>query len=390
VLLLLCMPLVPTVLLVRLIGQADEMMLADSAARMLPLYRKQFARAGEAAASAGSASEALGTVRALFGSGMMAAVHDANGRLIAGDGDFRGALEVLEHPVEHLEGTWTISLAVEGSDRASGLGDYLLLAGLVTGGVLITAVGAAVTLSRQLKIQEMKTDALNAVSHELKTPLASMRVLIETLQDGRAGDEAAQGEYLSMLMSENQRMGRILSDFLSLARLERNRKTFRMLPVVAAESVRSAVDEARPKVEERGGRIRCYGPKDGPLVVGEGTSLEGVISILLDNAVKYTQTGGVPDIEIAYFKSGRFAYFLIKDRGIGVPREYRRRIFDSFYQVDPKLSRRGGGCGLGLSIAWHIVSAHGGEIRQQARRGRGSIFRFSIPLAPKTATPAPA
>ncbi len=388
VLLLLCLPLVPTVLLVRLIGQADELMRRESVSGLLPLYRKQLERAVVAAPPGGSPAEVERVMRALFGAGAQFAIYGGDGLLLAGDDDFSGASEVLERRVQGGWGNgggWTVALAVDGAD-ASGLGEYLALAGLVTGGVLVAAVGAAVTLNRQLKIQEIKSDALNVVSHELKTPLSSMRVLIETLQEGRVGDAEVRGEYLSLLMEENRRMGRVLSDFLSLARLERNRKTFRMAPVVAAGAVRAAVEEARPKVEGRGGRIRCYGPDDGPLVIGEGTSLEGVLSILLDNAVKYTEVA--PDIEIAYFGSGRFAYFLVKDRGIGVPREYRRRIFDSFYQVDPKLSRRGGGCGLGLSIAWHIVNAHGGEIRQQGRRGRGSIFRFSIPLARGKGAPA--
>ena len=379
VLLLLCLPLVPTVLLVRLIGEADELMRREAAETVLPLYRRQLRQAAAKASLSSDPKEVVAETMRLFGAQTPVSLTDLKGQELGGEGDFGGAIEVLEERVPREGGDWFLSVAIDGGVAGASIGEYLALAGVVIAGVLAAAVGAAITLAKQLKIQEMKSDALNAVSHELKTPLSSMRVLLETLQDGKIEDRGAQEEYLSLMMCENQRMGRILADFLSLARMERNRKTFRMSPVSAAEAVQTAVGEAQPKAEERGGRIRCYGPLDGPIIEGEGSSLEAVVAILLDNAIKYSDRA--PDIEVAYFESGRFAYFLIKDRGIGVPRDCRRRIFDSFYQVDPKLSRRGGGCGLGLSIAWHIVNAHGGEIRQQARRGRGSTFRFSIPLA---------
>lgn len=376
VLLLLLLPLVPAALFARLVFEADEMSRQQAADEISPLYLKHMRQAiGEG----GSPHLILDRARQLLGSDLTLGVQDRNGRLLAGKLPGRFSLGVLKERIERPNEDLQLTLALDRRATGDGLQGYFLLAAGVGIGVLVIAVMATKALHRQQRIQEIKTDALNVVSHELKTPLSSMRVLIETLQDDRIESADVRRDYLDFLMEENVRMGRILSDFLSLARLERNRKTFCMQAIVAADAVRSAVEEAMPKIEDKGGRIRCFGPADGPVVMGEASSLEAVIAILLDNAVKYAR--GRPDIEINYFASGGHAYFLVKDRGPGVPREFRRRIFDSFYQVDPKLSRSGGGCGLGLSIAWHVITAHGGQIRHRPRRGPGSVFRFSVPLA---------
>ena len=380
VLLLLCLPLVPTALFVRMVSETDALLENESRHIAMPGFRAQLTRAKDLATAARDPGEAVDGARRLFGEGYQVALYGEGGELLGGHHVVEPGADYLEVVVPRRGGDWSLGVWVDASAVAAGWNPFLVLAVVVTLGVLLAALTAGVTLTRQLKIQEIKSDALNAVSHELKTPLSSMRVLIETLEGGRVNGEAQRSEYLSLLMDENRRMGRVLSDFLNLARMERNRKTFRMSPTVAADAVAEAVAGIRPKVDRLGGRIRCYGPGDGPLVTGEHTSLVGVMAILLDNAVKYCHR--TPDIEIVYFASGRFAYFLFKDRGPGIPRAFRRKIFDSFYQVDPTLSRRGGGCGLGLSIAWHVVAAHGGNIRHSPRRGRGSVFRFNIPLAP--------
>jgi len=254
----------------------------------------------------------------------------------------------------------------------------LPLAGLLALVVLTTGM-AGFTVSRRLRLEEMQNDSLAAISHELKTPVSSMRVLLETLADGGVEDRAMARDYLRLLLQENHRIGHLVEDFLNHTRLEQHAQKFRKEAVEPEEITEVALRNVTPKVEECGGRIRCFGQgKTAPLVYADSDALSTVLEILLENALKYSPADRV-DIELDYFESGKHVFFLVKDRGIGVPRAYRRKIFDKFYQANPKLSRLGGGCGLGLSIARHLVEAHGGKIDCSGRRGKGCVFCVQIP-----------
>ena len=207
-----------------------------------------------------------------------------------------------------------------------------------------------------------------------------MRLLLETLQERGVEDHAQVAEYVDLMLQENERVSHMVEDFLNHTRLEEKQKRFKMERLDADGIAAEAVRRFETKIEELGGRIRCFGKQVGmPLVHGDRQTLVMVLGILIDNAIQYSEDP--PDIEVDFFSDRRRVYFLVKDRGIGVPKLHRRRIFDKFYQANPKLSRRGGGCGLGLSIARHIVTAHGGEIEHQRRRGPGSIFRFDVPVS---------
>lgn len=252
---------------------------------------------------------------------------------------------------------------------------YLLLA------LLLAAISAAgIAVFRGLRLEALKNDTLTAISHELKTPVASTRLLLETLHERGVDDKEQVAEYVELMLHENERVSHMVEDFLNHTRLEEKQKRFKMERLNADEIAAEAVRRFEPKIAELGGRIRCFGRQVGmPLVHGDRQSLVMVLGILIDNAIQYSEEA--PDIEVDFFSDRRRVYFLVKDRGIGVPKLHRRRIFDKFYQANPKLSRRGGGCGLGLSIARHVVGAHGGMIEHQRRRGPGSIFRFDVPVS---------
>jgi signal transduction histidine kinase len=246
--------------------------------------------------------------------------------------------------------------------------------------LLAAASAAGIAVFRGLKLEALKNDTLTAISHELKTPVASMRLLLETLQERGVDDKEQVAEYVDLMLQENERVSHMVEDFLNHTRLEEKQKRFRMERLSADEIATEAVRRFETKVEELGGRIRCFGRNVGmPLLHGDRQTLVMVLGILIDNAIQYSDEP--PDIEVDYFTDRRRVYFLVKDRGIGVPKVHRKRIFDKFYQANPKLSRRGGGCGLGLSIARHVVDAHGGVIEHEPRRGAGSIFRFDVPVS---------
>ena len=266
------------------------------------------------------------------------------------------------------------------SDIGRNLRSDVKVAILVLVLLLAAASAAGIAVFRGLKLEALKNDTLTAISHELKTPVASMRLLLETLQQRGVEDKAQVSEYVDLMLQENERVSHMVEDFLNHTRLEEKQKRFKMERLNADEIAEEAVRRFEAKVEELGGRIRYFGRHVGmPLVHGDRQTLVMVLGILIDNAIQYSESS--PDIEIDFFTDRRRVYFLVKDRGIGVSKIHRKRIFDKFYQANPKLSRRGGGCGLGLSIASHVIAAHGGVIEHEARRGPGSIFRFDVPVS---------
>ena len=249
-----------------------------------------------------------------------------------------------------------------------------------TAGVLaIVALSSAVAayLGRQIRLTRLKNDFIATVSHELKTPLASMRVLVDTLRQGRCRSQAQAGEYFELIARENERLSRLIDNFLSFSRMERNRRAFDFAPTdlsdvarVAAEAVRDRF--ATPAVLEVELAERL------PAVRADHDALVTVVMNLLDNAWKYSappqwarlRTGATDD----------HVWVEVSDRGIGLSRRSIRRLFQRFYQVDQTLSRRAGGCGLGLAIVKFILDAHGGTIDVRSQPGKGSTFTVSLPV----------
>lgn len=235
-------------------------------------------------------------------------------------------------------------------------------------------------LRRQMRLARLKTDLIAAVSHELKTPLASMRLLVETLldDDGPAPDARKTREYLQLIAGENLRLSRLIENFLSFSRIERHRHRFDFAPVSAAEIVETAVDSVRERMLPNGCMLDVEVSPGLPLMRADGDALVTVLLNLLDNAYKYTPGSG-KRIAVRARAADGGVVFEISDNGIGIAAREQKRIFERFYQVDRRLSRETGGCGLGLSIVDFIVRAHGGSIAVDSAPSQGSTFRVTIP-----------
>jgi signal transduction histidine kinase len=380
--LMLILPLVPTGVLVRLLWEEQQFMTEQVAADVRHLSRSHLATALKATAivSVSDGAALVDGLRRSFDPGVRFEIVDRAGRVLHADAGY-GSLP--DDAVSATYGSWEIRMRGAGADvirSATGHSGPVwgMVVGLLAMTFLITGV-AARAVTRRMRIEEIQGDSLAAISHELKTPVSSARVLLETLRDGDGEDRAKLLEdYLDLLLQENLRMGRLVENFLNHTRLEQHRQRFRVEAVEPARIVAEAVGQVESEIARRGGRLRCFGQGAGmPAILADAEAMTMVLVLLLENALKYSD--GAPDIEIDFFPAGDRAYLLVKDRGIGVRGSSRRLIFEKFYQVDPKLSRRGGGCGLGLSIARHIVEAHGGEIRHERRRGKGSVFRIHVP-----------
>ena len=249
---------------------------------------------------------------------------------------------------------------------------YLAVAAMVLAGLLV-----AQSLRRQARLARLKTDLVATVSHELKTPLASMRLLVETLLEDGFQDEKSAREYLEMIAGENLRLSRLIENFLTFSRMERNRQKFDFAGTTAEEVIEPAMLAMRERLRGPQRQVQVDVAPDLPRLWADRDALVTVLLNLLDNACKYT-TGEKRITLSASCDNGRVV-FAVKDNGIGIAPREQRRIFRRFYQVDRRLARDAGGCGLGLSIVDFIVRAHGGTVTVESQPGVGSTFRVLLP-----------
>jgi signal transduction histidine kinase len=249
---------------------------------------------------------------------------------------------------------------------------YLAVAAMVLAGLLV-----AQSLRRQARLARLKTDLVATVSHELKTPLAAMRLLVETLLEDGFQDEKVAREYLEMIAGENLRLSRLIENFLTFSRMERNRQKFDFADTTAEEVIQPAMLAMRERLRGPQRQVQVDVASDLPHLWADRDALVTVLLNLLDNACKYTP--GEKRISVsASCENGRLV-FAVKDNGIGINPREQKRIFRRFYQVDRRLAREAGGCGLGLSIVDFIVRAHGGAVTVESHAGMGSTFRVLLP-----------
>ncbi len=263
--------------------------------------------------------------------------------------------------------------------------------------IVIVAITAALALlvahmlREQSRLTRLKNDLVATVSHELKTPLASIRLLVDTLLDAEGspgapfGDAARAREYLEMISRENTRLSRLIDNFLTFSRMERGKHRFDFQPTDGA----AIADQAAAAVADRfdGVANTLSIQIERPLhLVGDCDALVTVVVNLLDNAWKYSDEPR--NIALAAKQTGDEIVISVADNGIGLSARAVRKVFDRFYQVDQHLSRSHDGCGLGLSIVKYIVEAHGGEVSVESRLGQGSTFTISLPADASLYPPA--
>jgi signal transduction histidine kinase len=258
---------------------------------------------------------------------------------------------------------------------------------LVTAGIA-GAVGW--TLTRRIALHELGNDSLAVVSHEMKTPLASTRLFIETLLDRRYRDPEQADEYLRLIAAENVRLERLVDSFQTAARVgsgRRQRRAWlaRRETVRAEEIVAAACDQLRARLNARDGDFEQEIEPGIPPFPADRETLVAALVNLLDNAWKYTGADKRIRLRVRQSQDGGHAWltFEVSDNGIGIEPDEQGRIFERFYQSDARLSRAHEGVGLGLSIVRSVVRAHGGTVSVQSKPGKGSTFTLRLPLPAK-------
>ena len=290
----------------------------------------------------------------------------------------------LRRPAGRYMPGWELQLSLDAVDPFVAAASRKIGVYIWTGLLAIVIVAALATwvagiLLRQVRLTRLKNDFVATVSHELKTPLASMRVLVDTLLEGRTRDEQQAAEYLRLIARENERLSRLIDNFLSFSRMERNKRAFDFENVAPGDIVNAAVEAVRERFASGGCALEHDCAPGIPDVIADRDAMITVLLNLLDNAYKYSQDEKRVTVR-AYAETGRVV-FAVSDRGIGLARRESRRILERFYQVDRTLSRKTGGCGLGLSIVKFIVDAHHGWINIESQPGKGSTFTVGIPVA---------
>ncbi len=213
------------------------------------------------------------------------------------------------------------------------------------------------------------------MSHELRSPLTAIRGNLDLLRRGAADDPQARSEAIGAIDAEAARMQRLVSDLLILARADEGFK-IQQEPVELDTILLDIYRQARVMA---GGVKICLGNEDQALVTGDPDRLKQVLLNLVDNAIKYTPSGG--EVTLSLERDADWVRVSVADTGIGIPAQDLPKIFDRFYRVDKARSREKGGSGLGLAIGKWIVEAHGGRIEVQSELGKGTTFTVWLPLA---------
>ena len=230
------------------------------------------------------------------------------------------------------------------------------------------------------RLENIRRDFVANVSHELKTPITTIKGFVETLRDGALDDREHAHRFLDIIANNGDRLHAIIEDLLSLSRLEQTEQIAGLVRQETALSrvIERAVRGCQVKAEAR--QVEVATNCDPELRFSANASLiEQAIVNLLDNAINYSKAGGAVRIVAAHQDSE--ITICVEDEGIGIPQEHLTRLFERFYRVDKARSRERGGTGLGLAIVKHIAQAHGGQVTVTSRLGKGSAFTLRLPAA---------
>lgn len=231
---------------------------------------------------------------------------------------------------------------------------------------------------REVHVANLRSQFVSAVSHELKTPLTSIRMFAETLQMRDIDDADRRHEYLETIISESERLSRLLNNVLEFSKVEQGTKRYRPESTSLADIVRASARAMQYPCQQEGFTLAVEVADDIPLVAVDRDAIEQAILNLLTNAMKYS--GSSRDIALRLTADGVNAVIEVSDRGVGIPEDEQRRIFEKFYRVPTSHVDGIPGTGLGLTLVRHIAEAHGGGVTVRSKTAQGSTFSIHLPL----------
>lgn len=286
----------------------------------------------------------------------------------------------LAVPVSASLPHWQVILHRAGAESAAAEG-LMLVGGLLTG-VLVVAIllGGSLLLWQARQSQRdarRKTGFVANVSHELKTPLTTIRMYAEMLEETPDTAPERRHRYLQTIGSESRRLTRLVNNLLDFSRLEQGRKRYRREAINLRQLVERVLAGQTMRLNEAGVELTVDLALTEPAVVTDSDALEQVLLNLVDNVLKYAAAGG--ELHVALVPAGDRIELRVSDRGPGVPSDHAERVFDMFHRVDESLTTTQQGCGLGLSIARQMLRDLGGDLTYRTRDGGGACFVISLP-----------
>ncbi len=258
---------------------------------------------------------------------------------------------------------------------------WMIIASVIFTIIIISAFTLTVrTLFTQKKLSEIKSDFINNMTHELKTPLATISLAIDALTNEKVIHDTDKIKYYSaMIKDENKRMNKQVEKILQAARIEKQDIKLNLQEIDAHEVIKKIADNLLLQIQERNGKLNLRLDAAKHKVEADDVHFSNIIFNLLDNAIKYSKDNPEIEIETAVFND--MLAIRVKDNGIGMNRETQMRVFEKFYRAHTGNLHNVKGFGLGLSYVKAITEAHNGKVRVESTLGKGSTFTIFIPLA---------
>ncbi len=260
---------------------------------------------------------------------------------------------------------------------------------LISLAIALLLAGLILTLratAREMKLVNAKATFVSNVSHELKTPLALIRLFAETLELGRVRNTEEAHEYYRIINRESRRLTRLINNILDFSRIEAGRRPYQFAETDVAEVVGEALQSYDYQMTNAGFELETAIGHDPARALIDREALAQAVLNLLDNAVRYSDQ--VKRIEVSVCSRGDDIAIEVTDHGVGIPRSEHQRIFEKFYRVSTGLVHNTRGSGLGLAIVKHIVEAHRGRVTVESAPGKGSRFTILLPIVRSEATEA--
>jgi signal transduction histidine kinase len=272
------------------------------------------------------------------------------------------------------------------------------IGGFTLAGVFAASIGlwaAWRSFQHQLRLSEMKTSFVSSASHELRAPIASIRLMADSLERGKIAEPERQRDYFRIIGQECRRLSALIENVLDFSRIDQGRKQYEFEPGDLAALVRQTLDLMQPYATARKVSLLAAAPPSAdadqsiarqPHLLVDSRALQQALVNLIDNAVKHSPSGGAVTVGWQSGPNPTNARLWVQDQGPGIPPQDRERIFEPFHRLGSELERETPGVGIGLSIVKHVVDAHRGRVWVECVHGQGSRFIIDLPAPP---TPSP-
>jgi signal transduction histidine kinase len=260
----------------------------------------------------------------------------------------------------------------------AGSGIYLFIFILIALLMVLGFVFIMYTLNVELRLNKLKSEFISNVSHELKSPLTSIRMMTEMLHHNRVKTEERKSAYYSAMLEESEHLSHLIDNILDFSRIEDDRKKYDFVDLDLDELLRNFLESTHKRLSEPGFDIRYSCPEQVPVIPADKNAILQVLYNLVDNAIKFSGTSR--QIDISMFTKVNELMFCVKDYGIGISGKDQEKIFDRFYRGDEPQRLGIKGSGIGLTIVQKIIEAHKGRLTLESKPGEGSIFCVHLPV----------